>query len=87
MHDLSVDWGSGFRVNQEPKGCLYVACSPVYLPPAPAQATRDRPTARGVMLPWPGLAIPQAYTTLIRVNVMMTCRYHRRHPRPLRLDT
>jgi hypothetical protein len=28
----------------------------------------------GVMLPCPGLAIPQAYTTLIRVKVMTTCR-------------
>lgn len=46
---------------------------PVYLPPAPAHAMRENPTASGVMLPWPGLAIPQAYTVLIRVNVITTC--------------
>lgn len=47
---------------------------PVYFAPAPAQAIREKPTAMGVMLPCPGLAIPQAYTTLIRVKVMTTCR-------------
>jgi len=46
---------------------------PVYLPPAPAHAMRENPTASGVMLPWPGLAMPQAYTVLIRVNVITTC--------------
>jgi hypothetical protein len=38
--------------------------------PVPAQASRDRPTARGVWEPWPGLATPQAYTQEMRVKVM-----------------
>jgi hypothetical protein len=49
-----------------------LSAAPEYLPPVPAQHTRDRPTARGVKLPWPGLATPQAYTTEMRVNVMTT---------------
>lgn len=67
--------------------CAWQACaeqplqqgSPEYLPPAPAQAMREKPTAMGVRLPWPGFAIPQAYTTEMSVNVMMTCRQQIQH--------